>query len=225
MTGTNFGKRTRIEEEKSNEAVTAAVMRNNNCSWSALKICQGLRTAHWAKCGAQFGIFCSELCSVSSKPIIASKIVVNLTKPSYQIMYARRVPLREDRLEQPRTDFRVQSVILLTNSDTTTSETPHSNLCIRKRACGTSCKRPLVRDWMLQSAQQCRYSILCETNPRDDSHELWAVVKEHGDWSLEIRILEAYCRWVCYGVLARWFKEVAARCTWSRYIEVVISTI
>ena len=31
-TGTNFGKQTRIEEEQSNEAVTAAIMRNNNCS-------------------------------------------------------------------------------------------------------------------------------------------------------------------------------------------------
>ena len=31
-TGANFGKRTRIEEEQSNEAVTAAVMRNNNFS-------------------------------------------------------------------------------------------------------------------------------------------------------------------------------------------------
>jgi hypothetical protein len=31
-------KRTGIEEEQSNEAVTAAVMRNHNCSWSAFKI-------------------------------------------------------------------------------------------------------------------------------------------------------------------------------------------
>ena len=31
-TGTNFGKQTRIEEEQSNEAVTAAIMRYNNCS-------------------------------------------------------------------------------------------------------------------------------------------------------------------------------------------------
>jgi hypothetical protein len=30
ITGTNFGKRTRIEEQ-SKEAVTAAVIRNNNC--------------------------------------------------------------------------------------------------------------------------------------------------------------------------------------------------
>ena len=32
ITGTNFRKWTRIEEEKSNEAITAAVMQNNNCS-------------------------------------------------------------------------------------------------------------------------------------------------------------------------------------------------
>ena len=30
ITGTNFGKWTRIEEEQSNEAVTAAVIQNNN---------------------------------------------------------------------------------------------------------------------------------------------------------------------------------------------------
>jgi hypothetical protein len=31
ITGTNFGKRTRIEEEQRNEAVTAAVIWNKNC--------------------------------------------------------------------------------------------------------------------------------------------------------------------------------------------------
>ena len=31
LTGTNFRKQTRIEEKQSNEAVTAAVIQNNNC--------------------------------------------------------------------------------------------------------------------------------------------------------------------------------------------------
>ena len=132
------------------------------------------------------GIVKAEICNKSGKAVLSDYV------------HPRRVPLKEDRLEQPRTDFRVQSVILLTNSGTMTSETPHSDLCIRKCACGTSCKWPLVLDWMLQSAQQCRYSMFGETNPKDDqdvslSRELWAVVKGHGDWSLEIRILKAYC--------------------------------
>ena len=129
-----------------------------------------------------------KICNKSSKAVLSDYV------------HPRRVPLREDRLEQPHTDFWVQSVILLTNSGTTmTFETPHSDLCIWNYVCGTSCKQPLVQDWMLQSAQQCRYSILGETNPKDDqdvglSHELWVIVKGHGDWSLEIRILKAYCQ-------------------------------
>ena len=45
-----------------------------------------------------------EICNKSSKAVLSDYV------------HPRRVPLREDRLEQPRTDFRVQSVILPTNS-------------------------------------------------------------------------------------------------------------
>ena len=70
---------------------------------------------------------------------------------------------------------------------------------------------------MLQSAQQCRYSILGETNPKDDqdfslSHELLAVVKGHGDWSLKSRNSNTQSILSIESVMARWL-EVCAQCT------------
>ena len=149
-----------------------------------------------------------KICNKSGKAVLSDYI------------HPRRVPLKEDRLEQPRTDFRVQSVILLTNSGTMTSETLHSDLCIRKCACGTSCKWPFVLDWMLQSAQQCRYSMLGETNPKDDqdvslSRERVSYEPLLRDMVIEVSKFE-YSKHivdrVCYGVLARWLEVANLVC-------------
>ena len=67
---------------------------------------------------------------------------------------------------------------------------------------------------LLQSAQQCRYSILSETNPRDDQDvKLRSVSATSYELLLRDMVLIEVLKFeyskyivdrVCYGVLARW---------------------